>query len=88
MNKRVLQFMEILKGREETCIVIVSHSAFFRGLYNSDTRLKNCEVAMVAFSDEECRCIDPVEVLLEGGKALLYQSEEGEGDINCYEKSD
>jgi hypothetical protein len=78
MNIRIALFTEYLLRREEKCIVIVGHSAFFRRFLNTPTRLSNCEVGVVAF-DEDGKCCGDLEILVPGGQALLASDEEEGG---------
>lgn len=70
MNIRIRAFTDYVLSREERCIVIVGHSAFFRAFLNTPVRLNNCEVAMIRFTDKGT-CYGALEILVEGGEALL-----------------
>ena len=70
MAVRIQEFIEYLLSREEQCIVIVGHSAFFRAFLNTPVRLNNCEVGTVGLTAEG-KCSGSLEVLVDGGQALL-----------------
>mgnify|MGYP005995253733 CR=1 FL=1 len=70
MNIRIEAFREYLLGRDEACIVVVGHSAFFRAFLNTRVGLKNCEVGVVEFTDKG-ECKGSIETLVEGGTALI-----------------
>mmetsp|Transcript_36541 Transcript_36541/g.68065 ORF Transcript_36541/g.68065 Transcript_36541/m.68065 type:complete len:240 (-) Transcript_36541:76-795(-) len=70
INIRVDAFREYIRKRDEKCIVIVGHSAFFRAFLGTHIGMKNCEVGVVEVT-ETGECSSSLETLIEGGHALL-----------------
>lgn len=70
MHVRVQAFIDWLVQRPERNIVVVGHSAFFRGLIGTRTGMDNCEVKKVVLSCSD-GTFHSTETLVPGGKSLL-----------------
>ena len=53
MTARTTSFRTFLASRNENCIVVVGHSAFFRQLLGTEKKMSNCEIESWMFEANE-----------------------------------
>lgn len=49
LDDRIAEFGKVLAAREETCILVVGHSQFFRRMLGHQDKMKNCDVWCAEF---------------------------------------